>query len=70
MPARVKAEGGLDYISMNLDVEPVCDGCKAHQTEEEKKCRETFINPELPSVAFNYTGGIALFYHELYVYCL
>lgn len=70
MPARVRGKRGLNYISMNFDVEPICNGCKARKTQEEEKCRETFINPQLPSVAYNYTGCIALFYHEMYVYYL
>lgn len=49
MPARMKAEGGLDYIRIKLGTEPVCDGCKACKNQKRRR-----RNAERHSLTPNY----------------
>lgn len=45
MPARVKAEGALDCISIMFGTEPVCDGCKACINQKRRRRNaETLVN--------------------------
>lgn len=70
----MKAEGGLDCISMKLGAEPIYDGCKAHKTRRGGgggggKVDRHSLTPNYP-VWFLITPELLHYiYQELYVVC-